>query len=75
MKRDVNELLAQEKISYEEAREEYESSTPANDVDLDMRSRIVDGDNILADTAGDGSFLATCARFEKCVQENFAAPA
>ena len=75
LKRDVGELLTEEKEAYEKARTEYEASTPAKDVDLDMRIRIVDGDNVLADTSEDGSFLATCARFEKYVQENYATPA
>ena len=75
LKRAVGELLAEEKEAYEKARAEYEASTPAKDVDLDMRIRIVDGDNVLADTSEDGSFLATCARFEKYVQENYATPA
>ena len=74
LRQDVTDLLSEEKEAYEKARKEVENSTPPDEIDLDMRIRIVDGDNVLADTAEDGSFLATCSKFENYVQERYAAP-
>lgn len=79
LEKDLGELLVEEKREYETARKEVESieereTSNDDDVDLDMRIRIVDGDDVLADTEEDGSFLATCAKFEKYVQERFARP-
>ena len=44
----------------------------APQVDLDMHIKIVDGDHVIADTAQEGSFLATCAVFEDYVRNRFA---
>lgn len=81
LKQDIDSLLAEEKTSYEKsiadvaATCEAESANSSDDViDLDMRIRIVDGDNVLADTSEDGSFLATCQKFEEYVRENYGAP-
>ena len=51
-----------------------ECNNGGNDIELDMRIRIVDGDNVLADTDEDGSFLATCQKFETYVRENYSTP-
>ena len=45
------------------------------DIDLQMRIKIVDGDEVIADTAEDGGFLATCGRFEEYVRTRFKRPA
>lgn len=74
LNQDLDDLLTEEKEAYEKARTECEGSTPSENVDLDMRIRIVDGDNVLADTAEDGSFLATCKKFENYVRERYSAP-
>mmetsp|Transcript_38748 Transcript_38748/g.43422 ORF Transcript_38748/g.43422 Transcript_38748/m.43422 type:complete len:676 (+) Transcript_38748:59-2086(+) len=74
LNQDLDDLLTEEKEAYQKARAEYENSTPSEHVDLDMRIRIVDGDSILADTREDGSFLATCNKFEKYVRERYSAP-
>ena len=67
----LDELLASEQAAYDAA----VAAAPAasTDVDLDMRVRIVDGDAVLADTAG-SSFLEACAAFESYVTEKYPAP-
>ena len=76
LEQDLDDVLREEKGAYEKARAECESEkAPADDdIDLDMRIRIVDGDEVLADTAEDGSFLATCAKFEKYVRDRYEVP-
>lgn len=77
LKQSVDEVLKEEKIKYDKkcaeiaAAKENDASCE-DDIDLDMRIRIVDGDEVLADTAEDGSFLATCKVFEAYVQKRFA---
>jgi len=78
LQQDVDALLAEEKEAYEEARlaaGEGASASPEADPALDMRIRIVDGDEVIADTADDGGFLATCAKFESYIRGRFAAAA
>lgn len=75
LKQDLDDLLKEEKEAYDKARAECEAKRSADeDIDLDMRIRIVDGDKVLADTAEDGSFLATCAKFENYVRNRYEAP-
>ena len=69
LEKDVSSLLVEEKEAYDKARAEVVGNN--DDIDLDMRIRIVDGDNVLADTDEDGSFLATCQKFENYVRENY----
>eukprot|EP00956_Cyclotella_meneghiniana_P004313 scaffold5294_cov72-Cyclotella_meneghiniana.AAC.20 len=68
----VEDLLKEEKAAYDKKRAECASAPSCEDIDLDMRIRIVDGDAVLADTLEDGSFLATCKKFEEYVQKRFA---
>ena len=65
MNRDVNDVVASERRAYDAA------SIKRDDVDLDMRIRIVDGDNIIADSAECGSFLATCRVFEAYLEKRY----
>ena len=74
LNQDLDELLKEEKEAYEKSLEEAKASEKVGAVDLDMRIRIVDGDDVLADTEEDGSFLATCAKFEAYVKDRFEAP-
>ena len=67
----LDELLASEKAAYDAA--VAAASAASTDVDLDMRVRIVDGDAVLADTAG-SNFLDACAAFESYVTEKYPAP-
>ncbi|KAL7522935.1 hypothetical protein ACHAWX_007671 [Stephanocyclus meneghinianus] len=71
LKQTVEDLLKQEKASYDDKRGETAADPSCDDIDLNMRIRIVDGDDVLADTSVDGSFLATCKSFENYVQERF----
>jgi len=76
LKVSVDALLKEEKERYEKKRAECQSEEQNNDdVDLDMRIRIVDGDNVLADTDESGSFVAACRKFETYVQERYATAA
>ncbi len=51
-------------------------STEGSSVDLEMRVRFVDGDNVIADTAKTGDdFIKACTIFEKYVAERFPRPA
>lgn len=72
LKQSVDDVLKEEKVNYDKKLAECAEDTSSKDIDLDMRIRIVDGDNVLADTAEDGSFLATCKVFEKYVQNRYA---
>ena len=40
-------------------------------IELNMRIKIVDGDDLIADTAVDGGFLGTCAKFELYIRDRF----
>lgn len=40
-------------------------------VDLDMQLRIVDGDEVIADSTKDGGFLNACATFSSYVERRF----
>jgi len=72
LRQPLDELLIEEKEAYQEVCSEDGSSTgDDDDVNLDMRIRLVDGDTVLADTDKEGSFLATCKRFENYVIERY----
>jgi len=72
LKQSVEHVLEEEKVKYDSKRAECVDSSSGEDIDLEMRIRIVDGDDVLADTASDGSFLATCKIFEIYVQDRYA---
>lgn len=72
LRQPLNELLEEEKEAYQEALSKCSSDSQGDDdIQLNMRIRLVDGDTILADTDQEGSFLATCKRFEDYVIERF----
>lgn len=72
LRQPLDELLIEEKEAYQEACDGHGSSTGGDeDVNLDMRIRLVDGDTVLADTDQEGSFLATCKKFEDYVVDRF----
>jgi oligoendopeptidase F len=71
LKQSVEDVLKEEKVKYDTKRAECVDASDG-DIDLDMRIRIVDGDEVLADTAKEGSFLATCKVFETYVQNRYA---
>lgn len=71
LKQSVEDVLRDEKVKYDSKRAECADISFENDIDLDMRVRIVDGDNVLADTSKEGSFLAACKVFEGYVQNRF----
>ena len=71
LKQSVEDVLKEEKVKYDTKRAECVDASDG-DIDLDMRIRIVDGDEVLADTAKEGSFLATCKVFETYVQNRCA---
>ena len=79
LKEDVEELLVAEKKAYDAARGECEADGATGkrarqEVDLGMRIKLVDGDVVIADTAADGGFLATCQKFEEHIKGRFAPP-
>eukprot|EP00547_Thalassionema_nitzschioides_P015469 CAMPEP_0194242136 /NCGR_PEP_ID=MMETSP0158-20130606/7763_1 /TAXON_ID=33649 /ORGANISM="Thalassionema nitzschioides, Strain L26-B" /LENGTH=666 /DNA_ID=CAMNT_0038977165 /DNA_START=12 /DNA_END=2012 /DNA_ORIENTATION=- len=74
LEQDLEDLLKEEKEAYDQTRAECMNKDNSNNIDLDMRIRIVDGDAVLADTEEDGSFLATCAKFEKYVRGRYETP-
>ena len=65
LNRDIDSLIESERRAYDDA------IVTRDDVDLDMRIRIVDGDNIIADSEECGSFLATCRRFEAYLEKRY----
>lgn len=72
LKQKVDDVLKEEKVSYDNKRAQCADGSSSNEIDLDMRIRIVDGDEVLADTEKEGSFLAACGVFEKYVQTRYA---
>ena len=72
LKQSVDDVMKEEKVKYDAKRAECADDSSSEDIDLDMRIRIVDGDVVLADTATEGSFLAACKVFEEYVQKRFA---
>lgn len=72
LEQSIQDVLKEEKVKYEAKQAECADDSSPEDIDLDMRIRIVDGDDVLADTAEEGSFLATCKVFEEYVQKRFA---
>ena len=79
LKQDLDEAVAEEKAAYDRAvaaeggkeSESESESESSGGVDLDMRVRIVDGDEVIADTAEDGDFLTTCGKFETYIQTRY----
>ena len=70
----VDAMLADEKLAYDAALASG-AENAADEIDLDMQVRVVDGDEVIADTASDGSFLRTCAKFEDYIRARFPAAA
>ena len=65
----LEQLIAEERCAYDAA---AATSPPSNvSVDLDMRVRLVDGDDVIADSAEEGSFVATCRKFESYIQDRY----
>jgi len=72
LKQDVEELLVEEKVAYDAAANAKQEPHGAPEaVDLDMRIKIVDGDEVIADTAADGDFFATCSKFAQYIHGRF----
>jgi hypothetical protein len=46
-------------------------NTARDSVDLDMRVRLVDGDEVIADSSIEGSFVGMCSKFERYIQKRF----
>jgi len=72
LKQSVEDVLKDEKVKYESKRAECADESTSDVIDLDMRIRIVDGDEVLADTSKEGSFLASCKVFEEYVKKRYA---
>jgi hypothetical protein len=71
LKQDVGSLLAEEKVAYEAMAKKLGEQVPPAEIDLRMRIKIVDGDEVIADTSLDGGFVATCKKFERYIQQRF----
>mmetsp|Transcript_7012 Transcript_7012/g.12949 ORF Transcript_7012/g.12949 Transcript_7012/m.12949 type:complete len:694 (-) Transcript_7012:303-2384(-) len=77
LSQDTESLLEAERMQYAAAVAPAAIGDLCDDVDLDMRVRLVDGDEVIADTAdgeeeGSSRFLNTCAKFETYIQARFA---
>ena len=75
LEQDVDQLLEEEKVAYEGMVAAKAKAVACDEIDLQMRIKIVDGDATIADTATDGGFLKTCAKFEAYIRERFATAA
>ena len=72
LKEDVAGVLKSEKVDYEAAVKAVQAEggfKASDDIDLQQHMRIVDGDEVLADSAKDGSFLLACKTFEAYVAD------
>lgn len=63
----VDEQVANEKKEYEAGINAGVKFDDKDQIDLNQRMTIVDGDEVIADTQRDGSFLAACKVFEEAV--------
>jgi len=72
LKKPVEEKVASEKVDYDKAVVKPAPGQGEGDgkVDLQMRVRFVDGDEVIADSK-EGDFLAACGTFEKYVATRF----
>ena len=68
LKQELGHVISEEKAAYEGAGAD---DVCMDDIDLDMRIRIVDGDTLISDTQSEGSFLGTCGVFEKYITERY----
>merc|ERR1719454_250274 len=66
LKEPLDEVLKKEKVDYEAAVKA--GPAVAGDLDLGMRVRIVDGDEVIADSKEEGSFVKTAEKFERYVK-------
>ena len=64
---DLETKVAAEKADYDWAVGPHHNELST--VELDMRMRVVDGDQVLADSERDGGFLKACAAFEASLKE------
>mmetsp|Transcript_94992 Transcript_94992/g.271615 ORF Transcript_94992/g.271615 Transcript_94992/m.271615 type:complete len:119 (-) Transcript_94992:136-492(-) len=86
LKQELDHVITSEKEAYETAGAALDAGTAAGtagdtsgdddgdgdgEIDLDMRIRIVDGDDIIADTTEDGGFLKTCNKFEQYIVDRY----
>ena len=75
LKQDIDAAVAAERAAYDQAavaeEEEEGREGEEGNVDLDMRVRIVDGDEVIADTAEAGGFLGACRKFEEFIEERY----
>lgn len=44
---------------------------PGSEVDIGMRVRLVDGDELIADSDADGGFVGACAKFKDWVRAKY----
>jgi len=66
LKEAIPETLKRERADYEEAVQTGPAVT--GELDLGMRMRIVDGDEVITDSKEEGSFLAAAIKFERYVK-------
>eukprot|EP00444_Apocalathium_aciculiferum_P040251 CAMPEP_0183536888 /NCGR_PEP_ID=MMETSP0371-20130417/28553_1 /TAXON_ID=268820 /ORGANISM="Peridinium aciculiferum, Strain PAER-2" /LENGTH=340 /DNA_ID=CAMNT_0025737537 /DNA_START=58 /DNA_END=1080 /DNA_ORIENTATION=- len=66
LKEPVKETLKRERSDYDEAVKN--GPAVSGDIDLDMRVRIVDGDEVITDSQQTGSFAASAEAFERYVR-------
>jgi hypothetical protein len=68
-------LLAAEQTAYFKAVAERKTCAVGEEVNLNMRVRLVDGDEVIADSSneegGGSGFLSACAEFECYLQKRF----
>jgi len=66
----LEEVLKSERAEYDKAVKL--GPAVSGDLDLEMRVKIIDGDETIADSAEEGSFAATTAKFERYVKQRLA---
>eukprot|EP00611_Tribonema_gayanum_P015560 TRINITY_DN2741_c0_g1_i1.p1 TRINITY_DN2741_c0_g1~~TRINITY_DN2741_c0_g1_i1.p1 ORF type:complete len:644 (+),score=223.31 TRINITY_DN2741_c0_g1_i1:81-2012(+) len=71
----VDAKVASERKEYEWASTQPDPYAGGGDINLDMRMRIVHGDEDIADSQEPGSFLAACGQFKEYVRQHYPATA
>jgi hypothetical protein len=70
LKRNVDDLVANEKKEYDKALSECLNDSTSEDVDLKMTVRFVDGDKLIADSStASGGVVGACRQFENFVAQ------
>lgn len=71
LQRDTGALLVLEKEQYEAAVKAGPKFKPGSEIDIGMRVRLVEADEVIADSESDGGFVGACSKFKDWVRAKY----